>query len=344
MANEVQKLTPHQQNVVSFRQMAESPAYANRFRQVLNERAPQFIASLTQLVSGSSYLAECDPNTIMAAAITSAALDLPIDKNLGFAHIVPYKGKAQFQLGYKGFIQLAVRSGQYKFLNCCLVKKGELQKYDELTGEVVIDQSKRESEDVIGYAAYFKLMNGYEHAEYWTKKEVDDHARRFSQAYSGKYETPWKTDFDSMAMKTVIKSLLAHWGIMSITMQTAVINDQGVRKNIDSDEVAYPDNESEPKRPAQDSPPIDVASTASAIDAAPVLSGDALTKAVVDLCNKDGVTEPQLIAYCKSVKPPLCQPQTIEIMGLSDETLRLLHINWKNILKNVKATKTDTLV
>jgi recombination protein RecT len=215
----------------------------NRFRQLLNDRAPQFVASLVQLISSKTKLAKCDPNTVFAAAITAAALDLPIDPNLGFAHIVPYGDQAQFQLGYKGFIQLAIRTGQYKFLNCCIVHEGELEGLNELTGEVVFNLKSRTSDNVIGYAAYFKLMNGYEHAEYWSCAEVEAHAKRYSQAYQKGYETPWKTDFDAMALKTVIKSLLSHWGIMSVEMQRALTSDQAVRKSVDAEEVIYPDNE-----------------------------------------------------------------------------------------------------
>ena len=349
MATDVEKFSPHQKNVISFRALAENPSYANRFKQVLDDRAPQFLASLVQLVSGSDYLAACEPNSIMAAAITSASLDLPIDKNLGFAHIVPYAGKAQFQLGYKGFIQLAIRTGQYKLMNCCVVYEGELVKYDELTAELVIDSKKRTSEKPIGYAAYFKLMNGFEHAEFWYREEVDAHALKYSQAYAKKKQTPWFTDFDTMALKTVIKSLISKWGIMSIKMQTAVIHDQGVRASVDSDAVFYPDNEVEIKRPLIDGPATDVESTVEQVagaagatkqeDKQPALTGESLTNAVLDLAKADGVTEGQVLAYCTSMKPPLCGADIVEVRQISDANLRLLHTNWKHIIKNIKAQK-----
>jgi recombination protein RecT len=340
-----QELTLHQQNVMGLRKLAESPAYLNRFKQVLNDRAPQFVASLVQVVSSSQYLAKCDPNTIMAAAITAAALDLPIDKNLGFAHIVPYKDQAQFQMGYKGFVQLAVRTGQYKFLNCCVVRKGELVKYDELTGEVIIDQSKRESEEAVGYAAYFKLMNGYEHAEYWTKAEVEDHARRYSKAFGGNYETPWKTNFDAMALKTVIKSLLSHWGIMSVQMQQALKNDQGVRKTPDSDDVAYPDNE--PKRPVMEGPTVDVeaqvdpaetarqaTATAAAIDAAAI---DNPYGKLQEFSKRDGVTDAQILGFMKANK--LALTTTEELAQTADKNMREVVQKWAAVLPKIKAIK-----
>lgn len=332
-----QELTLHQQNVMSLRKIAESPAYLNRFKQVLNDRAPQFIASLVQVVSSSSYLAKCDPQTTMAAAITAAALDLPIDRNLGFAHIVPYKDQAQFQMGYKGFIQLAIRTGQYKFLNCCMVKKGELVKYDELTGEVIIDPTKRESEEVTGYAAYFKLMNGYEHAEYWTKQEVEEHARRYSQAYRGNYETPWKTNFDSMALKTVVKSLLSHWGIMSVEMQRAMTQDQGIRRSVDSDEVAYPDND--PKKPVMEgpdeptTPKTDPAEAAGAIDATFI---EKPYEHIIELCKKDGVNPVDLHAWMKSPKIGLAGPATEELPQASDANLRTVIHTWATVVPKVK--------
>jgi recombination protein RecT len=335
-----QELTVHQKNVVSFRNLAEAPAYMNRFKQVLNDRAPQFAASLVQLVSGSSYLAQCDPNTIMAAAITAAALDLPIDKNLGFAHIVPYKNVAQFQMGYKGFVQLAVRTGQYKFLNCCVVHKGQLIKYDELTGEVVLDAGKKANDEVLGYAAYFKLMNGYEHAEYWSKAEVEAHARRYSQAYKQDRETPWKTNFDAMALKTVIKSLLSHWGIMSIEMQRAMVNDQGVRSSIDSDVVAYPDNEV--KRPEQEGPPEPEAppSEQTAID--PALLEKPL-QTITDFAKRDGVTEAQVVAFANYVKLG-GKTKLVELPQISDSKLREMIKTWPSILPTIKEQKPETLV
>lgn len=237
MSNQIANRT---QTAVSLRSLAESPAYQNRFKELLRDRAPQFVASLVQLVNGSKHLQECEPNTVISAAITAAALDLPIEKNLGFAHIVPYKGQAQFQMGYKGFIQLAIRTGQYRFLNACVIHEGELIAANKLTGEIVIDTARKTSDRVVGYAAYFKLVNGYEHAEYWTAEEVEAHAKRFSQAYRSGWDTPWKTDFDQMALKTVIKDLISHWGIMSITLQMAITQDQAV---VTADEApAYADN------------------------------------------------------------------------------------------------------
>ena len=229
--------------------LLQAPDYQNRLREILGERAPQFAASIVQVANGSEQLKRCEPHSLIAAAMTAAILDLPIDKNLGFAHIIPYKGLASFQMGYKGFIQLAVRSGQYRLLNTCRVCEGELVSYNELTGEVVLDPAKKKSDKVVGYAAYFKLVNGYEHATYWTYDKVEKHAARYSQAYKAKkQDSPWFVNFDSMGLKTVIKDLISHWGIMSVQMQKALSEDQGVRRKLDSD-VEYLDNSSSPSKP-----------------------------------------------------------------------------------------------
>lgn len=338
MSNEVEKrkeLSPHQQNIVGLRTLAESPAYMNRLRQILNDRAPQFVASVVQLAAGSDYLAKCEPNTIMAAAITAAVLDLPIDKNLGFAHIVPYKNQASFQIGAKGLTQLAIRTGQYRFLNNRVVHDGELVKYDDLTGEIVVDAKTKKSDAVIGYAAYFKLMNGYEHAEYWTRDEVYQHAMKYSQAFKGGYATPWKDNFDAMALKTVLKSLLSHWGIMSVEMRQAMVNDQGVRKDIESDDVAYPDNE--PKKPEFDGPPIDIQSSASTTPPVDPKLLENPTQTVLDWMKRDGVQESQLVSWAKT--NDLCGAKVEEVPQFKDDNLRKIILAWPNILPLIKQIK-----
>jgi recombination protein RecT len=169
-------------------------------------------------------------------------LDLPIDKNLGFAWIVPYGSRAQFQLGYKGFVQLALRTGQYKNINVIEVKEGQLKAFNPLTEELELDFNEKESEKVIGYAAYFKLSNGFEKTVYWSIEKVKAHAKRFSKTFNN---GPWKTDFDEMAKKTVLKNTLRRWGILSIEMQTAFKTDQAAIndfKNPQNPSVDYVDS------------------------------------------------------------------------------------------------------
>jgi recombination protein RecT len=227
---------------VSLKKLVETPAYKGRFSELLGARTPQFLSSLIS-ISNKSNMREVNPHSIIASAMQAATLDLPIEQNFGFAYIVPYKGQAQFQMGYKGFIQLGMRTGQYRFLNAIPVFEGELIRHDKLKGEVVYDSEKRKSDRVIGYVAYLQLLNGFEHAEYWTADDVQAHAERFSQAYRAKKkDSPWFTDFDAMACKTVLKSLISHWGPLSVQLQRAIVEDQGVRKNPDSG-LEFPDNE-----------------------------------------------------------------------------------------------------
>ena len=220
-----------------------NPQYADRFKEVLKDNAPQFISSLIQV--GRSLGDDCEPMSIVGSAMIAAALNLPIDKNLGFAWIVPYKSKgqkiAQFTMGYKGYVQLALRTGQYKRLNVCQVYEGELQGQDKLTGDLSIDPSKRTSDKVVGYASYMKLVSGFEHAEYWSIETVKAHATRYSQSFRGGYDSPWKTNFDQMAMKTVLSSHIRHWGPMTIEVAKAHNADSAVIKDIDA-EPDYVDN------------------------------------------------------------------------------------------------------
>lgn len=213
-----------------------------RINEALGKKAAQFSSSLVSLVQSNQRLREANPDSVVAAAMTAALLDLPINKDLGFAHIVPYAGVAQFQMGYKGFIQLAMRSGQYRNLNAFVVYEGELLSYSKVSGEIVIDEASKTSDKPIGYAAYLELNNGFRHATYWTYDQVVEHSRRFSQAVKqGKKDSPWFTNFDAMALKTVIKSLLSKWGVLSIEMQRAVAFDQSAVTSFNG-EPMFPDN------------------------------------------------------------------------------------------------------
>jgi len=216
-----------------------------RIESVLGKRGPQFASSLISAVQSSAQLQKADPKSILASAMTAATLDLPINPNLGFAHIVPYAGKAQFQMGYKGFVQLALRTGQYKHLNAVVVREGELIKQDKLRGEATFDFDAATSDVVTGYAAYMMLVSGYEHTIYRTKADVATHAEKFSAAYRAqKKDSPWFTNFDAMALKTVVKELLTKWGMLSVEMhalQTALVEDQGMRASMDAP-IEYADN------------------------------------------------------------------------------------------------------
>ncbi|MBQ2776501.1 MAG: recombinase RecT [Peptococcaceae bacterium] len=208
----------------SVKQLMTQDLFKNKFEEVLGARAPQFIASMVNMVGNDRNLQGCDSVSVISSCLVAATLDLPIDKNLGYAWIVPYKDKgvkkAQFQMGYRGYVQLALRSGQYKSINVIDVHEGELVEWNPLTEELVIDFNKRISNKVIGYAAYFELLNGFKKSEYWDMNRITMHKNKFSKSDFG-----WKNDFDAMARKTVLRSLLSHWGILSIQMQNAVSND-----------------------------------------------------------------------------------------------------------------------
>ncbi|MCY7971062.1 recombinase RecT [Bacillus spizizenii] len=252
-----QNSAPAQQQGTTMKGLLSSPAVMNRFEEVLGKRASQFTASILSLYNGEKMLQKAEPMSVISSAMVAATLDLPVDKNLGYAWIVPYGGRAQFQLGYKGYIQLALRTGQYKFINCIPVHEGELQKWNPLTEEIEIDFEKRESDAVIGYAAYFELLNGFRKTVYWTKAQVEKHKKKFSKSDFG-----WKNDWDAMALKTVLKAILSKWGILSVEMQKAVIEDDEARERIDiTDEMSEPeiiDAEVPEEKPSvQDADPFD---------------------------------------------------------------------------------------
>ena len=221
-------------------------------QQVLGEKKSSFVNNITALVANDSKLQECKPMSLIYAGIKATALDLPLDQNLGFAYVIPYKLKtgteAQFQMGYKGFIQLAIRSGQFRAINVTDVRDGELIDEDMITGEIKFKRAKnRESLPVVGYVAFFALLNGFSKMSYMTLDEVKAHAKRYSQTYSSskdwvKASSKWTTDFDAMAKKTVLKLLLNRYAPLSVEMRSAVTADQAVI-NADGMPVDYVDNE-----------------------------------------------------------------------------------------------------
>lgn len=207
----------------------------NRFKEILHKKANGFTANLAVIVNNDANLRKCEPFSIISAAIISASLDLPVDPNLGYAALVPYNEKqadgkylpkATFQMMYKGFVQLAMRTGLYTRIGVTEIYEGQLISENPLTGEYEFDFSKK-SETIVGYAAYFKLGNGFSKTEYWPIDKVTKHGKRFSQTFKKNYGL-WVDDFDSMAKKTVLKTLLAKWGVLSIELQTAVKFDQAV--------------------------------------------------------------------------------------------------------------------
>lgn len=221
-----------------------SDAYKNLINQTLGDKevARNFIANITTAVSNNPMLQNCDAGSIISAGLMAESLKLSLSNSLGYCYLIPYGNKAQFQLGWKGFLQLAQRSGQYKKIGVREVHKGEYLGQDEFGEDEFKFSHDFDNEEVVGYFAYFELLNGFKKTLYWTKEQCEKHGRRYSKAYS----KLWTTDFDTMAQKTVLKQLISKWGVMSIELQKAVQSDQAVIKEDGSfDYVDNPENESE---------------------------------------------------------------------------------------------------
>lgn len=213
---------------------------------VLMDKKGQFVNNITALVANDVKLQECRPMSLIYAGIKATALDLPLDPNLGFAYVIPYKNtktgtvEAQFQIGYRGFIQLAIRSGLFSVINVTDVREGEMKSFDLLTGEIRIEAiNDREKSPTVGYVAYFRLNNGKAGYDSFSKSlfmsidDVKSHAMRYSKTFSSRVDSvrsssKWATDFDAMAKKTVLKLLLARYAPLSVQMQDAVKSDQAV--------------------------------------------------------------------------------------------------------------------
>lgn len=222
--------TAESQKAVTIQSLVSQESVKARFEELLGKKAPGFISSLLAVVNNNKLLARANPNTIVAAGAMAASLDLPINQNLGFAYIIPYGNEAQFQMGYKGYIQLAMRTGQYQTINAVEVYEGEIVKQNRFTGEY--EFGEKTSDKIVGYIAYFKLVNGFEKYLYISIEEMQAHAKKFSKNYKGGTDKWGITDFHSMAIKTVLKRLISKYGILSIEMQgqqmvDAITNDGG---------------------------------------------------------------------------------------------------------------------
>ncbi len=260
-------------NKPKFSVAIQSDTYKNLINQTLGDkdRATRFIASISSAVATNADLQQCDAGTILSGALLGESLNLSPSPQLGQYYLVPfntktgqkdengldiYVKKAQFQLGYKGYIQLAIRSGQYKKLNVLAIKRGELVKYDPLTEEIEVnlieDEEERESAETIGYYAMFEYTNGFRKSLYWSKSKMQKHALKYSKGYAAhKGYTFWEKDFDGMAFKTMLRQLISKWGIMSIDMQQAVekdmtaINTDGTYEYVDNEEIIIEQGEPE---------------------------------------------------------------------------------------------------
>lgn len=237
-----------------FNETLSNPRTQSYLESVLATKKNSFVNNISSLVANNATLQACQPLSVIYAGIKATALDLPLDPNLGFAYVIPYANRksgiteAQFQIGYKGFIQLAIRSGKYRTINVTEIKAGELKDFDLLAGEMKFEAlPAREKLPTVGYAAFIRLTNGFEKTLYMTKEEVEAHAYEYSQTYKadkdkGWTSSQWSKHFDAMARKTVLKRLLSGFGILSVEMQQAITADQAVFNSTDG-APRYADND-----------------------------------------------------------------------------------------------------
>jgi recombination protein RecT len=207
----------------------------------MNTNSTAFITTVLQIVNSNDLLKDADPLSVYNAAMISATLNLNINPNFGYAYIVPYKGKAQFQMGWRGYVQLALRTNQYKEIGVKEVFQGQYIEDDSIRG-FWFSWSAKTSDVVIGYVAWFSLLNGFEQVIYMPKDKAHAHGKKYSQTFKNGRGL-WVDDFDSMAKKTVLKHLLQKYGILSTEMEKAIVTDQAVIKNYETQELEYVDNE-----------------------------------------------------------------------------------------------------
>ena len=227
-------------NPQKLNEMLQAPSVQSQFDQALGESKGTFISSLLSLYTSDTKLSECNPNEVIVEALKAASLKLPLDKNLGLAYVIPYnkkvgdewKPKPEFQIGYKGLIQLAMRSGVYKTFNADVVYEGELQSHNKLTGEIDLS-GERKSDKVIGFFAYLATLNGFEKTVYMSVEDATNHGKTYSKTFNFKSST-WQVEFDKMALKTVIIKLLKMYGQLSIEEQMILgSEDDPIKKDIE---------------------------------------------------------------------------------------------------------------
>lgn len=266
----------------------------NYISSVIGKDTSKFVTAIVSAVNANPALQECTNQSILSAALLGQTLNLSPSPQMGFYYMVPFNDKergkvAQFQLGYKGYVQLAERSGQYKALNVLPIKKGELIRYDALYEEIEVnlieDEEERENAETIGYFAFFEYLNGFRKSIYWSKKKMESHALRYSKGYAAKKGyTFWEKDFDAMACKTMLRQLISKWGLMSTDLEKAyaadmgVINEDGSVTYVDTEDVPaetskMPDKPVEPEKPTESTPKKAKADSAPDNDIAGALFG-----------------------------------------------------------------------
>jgi len=271
MTKETDIIKPEPTKIDVLKKVLNANSVQDQFKNALQENSGPFVASVIDLYGSDNYLQGCEPKAVVMEALKAAVLKLPINKSLGFAYIIPYNqntkigGKwekkltPQFQMGYKGYIQLAMRTGQYRFINADKVYEGEIKSRDKLSGYIDLTGEKT-SETVVGYFAHIELLNGFSKTLYMTTEQVKAWGKKFSPSFSNP-KGLWKTEFETMALKTPLKNLLAHYGYLSIEMISAIDNDynkspeENIKESantetidIESEEVREPKTKKEPEQ------------------------------------------------------------------------------------------------
>jgi recombination protein RecT len=238
MADNTQMTQQGKQVTPTFRmkQILELPAMQGLLKSTLKDKAELFTASILEVYGADSYLSKCDPAAVAKECMKAATLNLPLSKALGFSWVVPFGGVPTFQIGWKGYVQLAQRTGQYKYINAGPVLEGELQKVSKLAGEVDIDGDAI-SDKIIGFFAYIELTNGYSKALYWPVEKMQSHAIKYNQQCkkAGKLQGVWASDFEAMGTKTVLSTLIRRYGIMSTEMLGVVTDERKAEERAQSE-------------------------------------------------------------------------------------------------------------
>jgi recombination protein RecT len=240
-AQKVKKASPAEM----MRKVASSTSIQEILTSSLKDNAGSFTASIIELYSSDGYLQRCDAGSVMREALKAVSLKLPVNKQLGFAYIIPRRNKGvwepMFQIGYKGLIQLAMRTGAYRYINAGEVYQGEYRGQDKLTGEVDLS-GEAESEEIIGYFAYIETLNGFKKALYWPKARLIKHVSMYSDSYKSGNQI-WTKNFTEMATKTVLKYLLSHWGVMSVEMLDAYSKDGEEVTEMADEQISAPEEQ-----------------------------------------------------------------------------------------------------
>ncbi len=218
------------QKPLSLANFLNAPSTSNFLKETLAEKKSEFVSNLIALCDADPKLSQCDPSQLMKCAMNATSLNLPLNKNLGYAYVIAYKGIPSFQIGYKGLIQLAIRTGQYKFINATEIREGEIR-HNKITGEVIFNGEKPDA-PIVGYMSYLELVNGFTASLYMTEEQIEQHATRFSQTYKNDKQnksatSKWSDPLarPTMCKKTVLKLLLGTYGLMTTEFAKALDSD-----------------------------------------------------------------------------------------------------------------------